>query len=126
MMSTDGCALAFPLDDELWNPEQNALDFGIGESTDGFAGLVGELDGARVSGINRAMAIEDGDDVRRSDSVEVAVVEHRVNRRLLGWSAMLQRMQNGHRGFAFAQIAGDRLAQHVFRGGEVEHVVNDL
>src|ERR1035438_8182745 len=72
------------------------------------------------------MAIEDGDDVRWSNSVEAAIAQHRVNRYLLGWSAMLKRVQNGHRGFAFAQIAGDRLAQRFFRGRKVEHVVNDL
>src|ERR1022692_755605 len=109
MLSAERCLpLAFPLDNELGDPEQNALDFGIGKSADGFAGLVGELDRARVSGVNRAMAIEDGDDVRWSNSVEAAIAQHRVNRYLLGWSAMLKRVQNGHRGFDFAQIAGDR------------------
>ncbi len=40
--------------------------------------------------------------------------------------AALQRMQHGHRRFAFAQIAGDGLAQHFFRGRQVEHVIDDL
>ncbi len=40
--------------------------------------------------------------------------------------AMFQRVQYRHGGFAFAQIAGDGLAQHLFGGREVEHVIDDL
>ncbi len=118
--------LAFPLHHELRNPEQHALDLRVGESADGLARLVGELDRARIGGVDRAMAIQDGDDVGGRDAVEAAIAEHGFNRAALRRSAVLQRVQHGHRGFAFAQIAGDRLAQHLFRGGEVEHVVNNL
>src|SRR5947209_5278996 len=35
-------------------------------------------------------------------------------------------MDNCHGHFAFAQVAGHGLAEHVFGGGEVEHVINNL
>ena len=60
------------------------------------------------------------------DAVEAAVAQDRLNRLALGWGAVLQRVQHRHGGFAFAQVAGDRLAQNFFRRGQVEHVVDDL
>ena len=40
--------------------------------------------------------------------------------------AALQSMQHRPGGLAFAQVAGHRLAEHFFGGGQVEHVVDNL
>ncbi len=46
--------------------------------------------------------------------------------RALGCSAMLQRVQHRPGRLALAQIAGHRLAQHFFGGGQVEHIIDNL
>ena len=35
-------------------------------------------------------------------------------------------MNDRHGHLAFAQVAGDRLAQHAFGSGEIEHVIHNL
>ena len=70
--------------------------------------------------------MQDLENVGVGYAVEGAVAQDGLDLGAFFRSAALERMDHGHRDFAFAQIAGDGLAEHIFRGGEVEHIVDDL
>ena len=70
--------------------------------------------------------MQDLKNLRVRDAVEAAVGEHRADRFAVGSGAAFERMDDRERGLAFAEVAGHGLAEDVFGGGEVEHVVDDL
>ena len=76
--------------------------------------------------IKRAIAVQDRQNICVRHSIEGAVVQDGLNPLALGVGATLQRVDDGHGGFAFAQVAGNWLTQHTLGCGEVEHVVHDL
>ena len=57
---------------------------------------------------------------------EGALAQHSFHQLTFYRRAALQRVHNGHGYLAFTQVAGHRLAQNFFRGGEVQHVIHDL
>ena len=89
--------------------------------------MLGELCRLLVGGVDGFVAVEDGEDVLVSDAVEGALLEDGLN---LGSApsvgAVLEGVDDGEGGFAFAQVAGDGLAEDDFGGGEVEDVIGDL
>ena len=60
------------------------------------------------------------------DGGEAALGEDGADGFAVGAGAALEGVDDGQRGFAFAEVAGDRLAQDVFGCGQVEDVVDDL
>ena len=60
------------------------------------------------------------------DAIEGAIAQDGLDLAALGGGAVLERVNDGHGGFAFPQVAGYGLAQYALRGGEVEHIVHDL
>ena len=72
------------------------------------------------------MAVEDLEDVRVGDAGEAAVGEHGADGFAVGAGAAFERVNDGQRCFAFAQVAGGGLAEDVVVGGEVEDVIDDL
>ena len=59
-------------------------------------------------------------------AIKGAVPEDCLDRALLFWRTVLERVDHGHGDFAFAQVASHRLAQHAFGSGEVERIIHDL
>src|SRR6266851_3078190 len=76
--------------------------------------------------IERAITVEDAKNLGVSDAVEGTLFDHSFNHSPFFCCAMLQRMNRSHRNLAFSQIAGHRLSQDLFRGGEVKHVIHNL
>src|SRR5271155_2137583 len=111
---------------EFRGPEQGPFDFGVGGGADGFPGGFGIASGLFGGVFERAVAVQDGKNVGVSYAVESAVVENGFDLVAFGGSAAFERVDDGHRRFAFAQIAGHGLAEHAFGGGQVEDVVYDL
>ena len=72
------------------------------------------------------MAVEDLEDLRVGDAGEAAVGEDGADGFAVGAGAALEGVNDGEGGLAFAEVAGDGLAEDVFGGGEVEDVVDDL
>ena len=58
------------------------------------------------------------------DAIEGAVAQDSLNFDSLCAGASLQCMDDSHGRLAFAQIAGDGLAEHVFRCSEIKHVID--
>ena len=112
--------------DEAGDPEEGALGVGVGQVGDGEAGGFGVGAGG-VHGVgDGAVAVEDLEDLRVGDAVEAAVGEDGADGFAVGSGAALEGVDDGERGLAFAEVAGDGLAEDVFGGGEVEDVVDDL
>src|SRR5882724_769567 len=59
-------------------------------------------------------------------AVERPVDQHCFDLLTLCRSAALERVDDCHRRFAFAQIAGHGFAKHALGGSEVEHIIHDL
>ena len=72
------------------------------------------------------MALEDFQDLGMRDGGEAALVENGANGFAVSTRPALEGVDDGQRGFALAQIAGDGFAEDAFRSGEVEDVVDDL
>ena len=118
--------LFFSGDDEVGGMEESALDLGVGKHGEGLAGRLGVAGGLIRGVFEGAVAVEDGEDLGVRDAVEGAIAEDGFDLAALGGGATLERMNDGHGGFAFAQIAGHWLAQDAFGGGEVEDIVDNL
>ena len=81
----------------------------------------------RVHGVgDGAVPLQNLQNLRVRDAGEAAFGEHRADGLAVGPGAALQRVDDGQRRLALAQVAGHRLAQDVFGGGQVQHVVHDL
>src|SRR5208282_1018734 len=111
---------------ELGRPQQGAFDFGIGKNADGVARGIGVAGGFFRGVFEGTVAVEDGEDIGVGDAIEGAIVEDDFNLAALGRSATLERVDDGHGGLAFTQVAGDGLAEHTLGGGQVEDIVDDL
>ena len=61
-----------------------------------------------------------------ADVLKAAIVEHPLDRLPLAGGAVIDGVDDGERGLAFAQIAGDRLAQDLFGRGQIENVIDNL
>src|SRR5690242_11936110 len=72
------------------------------------------------------MAMENLQNLRMGDVFKAAVGKHRANCFAVCAGAALKRMDYSERRFAFAQIRGNRLAEHIFGCGEVEDVIDNL
>ena len=72
------------------------------------------------------MALKDFEDLRVGDAVEATISEDGTDGFSIGAGAALESVDDGKGGFAFAEVAGYRLAEDIFGGGEVEDVVDDL
>ena len=72
------------------------------------------------------MALQDFEDLGVGDGREAALGEHGADGFAIGARSALEGVDDGQCGFAFAEVAGDGLAEDVFGGGEVEDVVDDL
>ena len=72
------------------------------------------------------MPAQNGHNSGMRHQIKIAVGEHRLNRFPLHRRAVLQRMDYGQRGLAFAQIASHGLAQGLFGRGQGEKVVDKL
>src|ERR1019366_5099587 len=111
---------------ELRRPQQRSLDLRVWKDADGLARGFGVPGGLFGGVFERTITVQDGEDVGVSDAVESAVVQDGFDLAALGGGAALQRMNDGHRRFAFTQVAGNGLAQHTLLSSEVEHIVLDL
>src|SRR5260370_39059472 len=60
------------------------------------------------------------------DAVEAAIRQHGANSFSVRTSPALERMDHSQRRLAFAQVAGNRLAQHIFSGRKVKDVIDNL
>ena len=70
--------------------------------------------------------MEDLEDFGVGDASEALVAEDFVDGFAVGVGAVLKRVDDGEGGFAFAEVAGNGLAELLFGSGEVEDVVDDL
>ncbi len=118
--------LLFAGDDEAGEPEQGAFEIVVGEAVELGDGVGGELGRFLVGGGNGLVAGEDGEDVRVGDAVEGALLKDGLDAGALLRGAVLKGVDDGESGFAFAQVAGDRLAEDHFRGGKVQNIIGDL
>ena len=72
------------------------------------------------------MALQDFEDFGVADATEVTVGENGANGLAIGSGAALESVNDGERCLTLAQVGGDRFAEDVFGGGEVEDIVDDL
>src|SRR5215469_1105940 len=105
------------LDHKFRHPQQHALDLRVREGADRFTRRRGELVGLSIRGIDRTIAIQNGNDVCWSYAIKPTVSQHRLDCRSLFRCTPLHRVEDRERGLTFAQIARYRLAQHFLRSG---------
>jgi hypothetical protein len=61
-----------------------------------------------------------------ADALEAAVVQNALNGLAVGGRAVVDGVDHRERGLALAQVAGHGLAQNLFGGRQVEHVIDNL
>jgi len=97
-------SLAVAAGDEAGDPEQGALEVGVGEFGDGLAGGFGVGAGG-VHGVGEGLvALENFEDVGVGYAGEAAVGEDGADGFAVGAGATFQGMDYGQRGFAFAEV----------------------
>ena len=72
------------------------------------------------------MAVEDRENFGVRDTRKRPIGKHRADGFAIRASAAFERVDDGERRLALAQIGGNGLAQHILKRGQVEHVVDDL
>src|SRR5450631_3794638 len=118
--------LLLSYDNKLRRPEQGALDLGVREGADRLLRRFRVLRGTGGGGFQRSVAPQDFQNLGMRDAVESSMQQHRFDFGALFRSAAFERMDYRHGRFAFAQIARHGLAQHVFRRGQVEDIIDNL
>ncbi len=111
---------------EIGNPEQCALEIRVGQGSKGLARLrcVAIRGGHRV--FDGTVAVKDFTNLLAAYILKAAIVEDALNCLTLTRRAMIEGVNDGEGGFAFAQIAGDGLAEYFFSRCEVQHIVDNL
>ena len=111
---------------KVGNPKQRALEVRVRKGSKCLARLFGIAIGGGHGVFDGTVAAQNFANLLAAYVLKAAIVEDALNCLPLARGAVIERVNDGERGFAFAQIAGDGLAKHFFGRGEIEHVVDNL
>ena len=116
-------SLAVARGNEAGDPQQRALGFARRQVGDAHAGGFG-VGTCRVHGVvQRAVTVQDFKNLDMRDALKAAVREYRADGFAVCAGAAFERVDDGERGLAFAEVAGDGFAEDVFSCSKVEDVV---
>src|SRR5579863_8169326 len=119
-------ASAVAVGNQIRQHAQGALVWAVREFIDDLAGMIGELLSAFARALNAAAALHHRVDIREGSGIVRPVAEHHGNLLAFGRRRVLQRVDQRESDLALLQISADGLAQGLFAGSEVEHVVDQL
>src|SRR5450755_380326 len=97
---------------EVRNPHERPLELGFGQPSERGARDLGEAEGRLHRIFHRPVSYENLKNLLMLHALKTAVVQHGEDRLPLGCASVFERVDDGECSLAFAQIAGDRLAQH--------------